>query len=61
MPWALTNYLERRTKDIPASPKVLVLGSMFSAFAAGAQLIYELGAGPLACFRQQSSRIHPKN
>ena len=51
MPWALTNYLERRAKDIRASSKVLVFGTMFSAFAAGAQLIYELGAGhrtPLA-------------
>ena len=34
MPWALTNCLERRAKDIPASPKVLVFGTMFSAFAA---------------------------
>jgi hypothetical protein len=51
MLWALTNYLERRAKDIPANPKVLVFGTMFFAFAAGAQLIYELGAGhrtPLA-------------
>ena len=51
MPWALTNYLQRRAKDMPASPKVLVFGSMFSAFGAGAQLIHELGAGhrtPLA-------------
>ena len=45
MPWALTNYLQRRAKDMPAGPKVLAFGTMSSVLAAGAQLMYELGAG----------------
>lgn len=50
MPWTLTSYLERRAKEMP-NPKVLVFGTMFFAFAAGAQFIYELEEGhrtPLA-------------
>ena len=46
----LTSYLQRRAKEIP-NPKVLVFGTMFFAFAAGAQFIYELEEGnrtPLA-------------
>lgn len=45
MPWTLTSYLDRGAKEMP-NPKVSVLGKMFSAFAAGAQLIYELEEGP---------------
>lgn len=50
MPWTLTSYLECRAKEMP-NPKVLVFGTMFYAFAAGAQFIYELEEGhrtPLA-------------
>ena len=44
MPSTLTSYLERRAKEIP-NPKVLVFGTMFFAFATGAQRIYELEEG----------------
>jgi len=44
MEWILTSYLERRAKEI-TNPKVWVFGTMFFAFAAGAQFIYELEEG----------------
>ena len=50
----LTNYLQRRAKDMPASPKVLVFGTMFSAFGAGAQLIHELEAGHRTTFGKRA-------
>jgi len=45
MPWTLTNYLERRAKEAPTNPKVLLFFNTFFGFAAGAQLIYELEEG----------------
>lgn len=45
MTWTLTSYLERRAKEMPTNPKVLLFGVMLSAFAAGAQLVYELVEG----------------
>ena len=50
MPWTLTSYLERRAKEMP-NLKVLVFGTTFYAFAAGAFFINELEEGhrtPLA-------------
>lgn len=44
MPWTLTSYLDRRAKEIP-NPKAFVFGTMFFAFAAGAQFVDELEEG----------------
>jgi hypothetical protein len=55
MPWALTNYLQRRAKDMPAGPKVLAFGTMSSVLAAGAQLMYELGAGHRTLWQSSSA------
>jgi len=45
MPWTLTSYLERRAKEVPTNPKVLLFFNALFGFAAGAQLIYELEEG----------------
>ena len=44
MPWTLTSYLDRRAKEMQ-NPKVLVFGTIYCAFAAGAELVYELEEG----------------
>ncbi len=45
MRWTLTSYLEWRTKEAPTNPKVLLFFNVLFAFAAGAELIYELEEG----------------
>jgi len=45
MTWTLRSYLERHGKEMPTNPKLLLFGITLSAFAAGAQLVYELEEG----------------